>query len=43
VIYLPSLELEQVKRVLSALHRPRGVAVPSSWRIEQPASSLHHS
>jgi len=43
VIYLPSLELDQVRRVLDALHRPRGVVVPPSWRIDQPAPSVHRN
>jgi hypothetical protein len=43
VLYLPSLEREQVKAVLAALHRPRGVAAPSNWRIDAPESSVHRT
>jgi chemotaxis response regulator CheB len=43
VIYLPSLEREQVRNVLAALHRPRGVAAPPNWRIDTPTSSVHRS
>jgi chemotaxis response regulator CheB len=41
VIYLPGLDVEQVAALLSSLHRPRGVAAPSSWRADSPASAVH--
>jgi chemotaxis response regulator CheB len=41
VIYLPSLEREQLSALLRSLHRPRGVAVPPTWRVDAPASSVH--
>ena len=41
VIYLPSLEREQIAALLAGLHRPRGVTVPPAWRMPAPAASVH--
>jgi chemotaxis response regulator CheB len=43
VIYLPGLETQQAAALLSSLHRPLGVAAPSSWRVDASASSVHTS
>ena len=41
VIYLPSIEREQVVALLAGLHRPRGVTAPPAWRMSAPAASVH--
>jgi hypothetical protein len=43
VIYLPSLDRTQVMELLAAVHRPRGVAVPASWHMKVPVSSVSTS
>jgi CheY-like chemotaxis protein len=43
VIYLPSIEREQVVALLAGLHRPRGVTAPPAWRMSAPAASVHTS
>jgi molybdopterin-guanine dinucleotide biosynthesis protein A len=40
VIYLPSVEREQVMALLAGMHRPRGVATPPAWRMSAPAASV---
>ena len=40
VIYLPSLDREQAVALLAAVHRPRGVAAPPSWRMNVSVSSV---
>jgi DNA-binding response OmpR family regulator len=41
VVYLPGLEPEQATALLASLHRPRGVSLPPSWRVDAPAASVH--
>jgi DNA-binding response OmpR family regulator len=41
VIYLPSIEREQIVALLAGLHRPRGVTAPPAWRMSAPAASVH--
>jgi hypothetical protein len=41
VIYLPSIEREQVVALLAGLDRPRGVTAPPAWRMSAPAASVH--
>lgn len=41
VIYLPSIEREQVVALLAGLRRPRGVTTPPAWRMPAPAVSVH--
>lgn len=41
VLYLPSIEREQIAAVLAGLHRPLGVSVPPAWRMSAPAASVH--
>ena len=41
VIYLPSIEREQIMALLAGLHRPRGVTAPPAWRLPAPATSVH--
>jgi DNA-binding response OmpR family regulator len=41
VIYLPSIDREQIMGLLAGLHRPRGVAAPPAWRMPAPAASVH--
>jgi hypothetical protein len=40
VIYLPSLEREQLLELLTSLYRPRGIAAPRVWRVNTPESSI---
>jgi hypothetical protein len=39
VVYLPSLDHQQVRALLTAAHRPRGVMVPSEWSVAAATSS----
>ncbi len=41
VIYLPGLQSDRAAALLTSLHRPRGVSMPSSWRVDAPAPSAH--
>jgi chemotaxis response regulator CheB len=41
VIYLPSIEREQIVALLAGLHRPRGVTTPPAWYMPAPAASVH--
>jgi DNA-binding response OmpR family regulator len=41
VLYLPSIERDQIAALLAGLHRPRGVTAPPAWRMSAPAASVH--
>jgi chemotaxis response regulator CheB len=41
VIYLPSIEREQLMALLAGLRRPRGVTTPPAWQMPAPAASVH--
>jgi chemotaxis response regulator CheB len=41
VIYLPSIDRDQIVALLAGLHRPRGVIAPPAWRMPAPAASVH--
>jgi molybdopterin-guanine dinucleotide biosynthesis protein A len=41
VLYLPSIEREQIVALLAGLHRPRGVTTPPAWHMPAPAASVH--
>jgi chemotaxis response regulator CheB len=39
-VYLPALDRDQLSALLTRLHRPRGIATPTAWRLDAPASSV---
>ena len=40
-LYLPAISKEQGRALLAAMHRPRGVSTPTSWRMPTTESSAH--
>jgi DNA-binding response OmpR family regulator len=40
VLYLPALDRVQLFALLKSLHRPRGIATPTAWRLDAPAPSI---
>jgi hypothetical protein len=39
-LYLPALDRQQLLALLTSMHRPRGIATPTAWRLDVPASSI---